>query len=416
MMKIVRLLLLFLCLLSFDAAFARGGRKAVYVDFRLEDGSYYAFVCRKLTGERDSVYICKEEAVNALPTDHKLYEPANAKKAYQTIIAPLGKYIARGQQIIFSPAGRIHFINLSALLCPDGRRCLEKYDFVRVSNIYAPIHDRPKFINRCSLNLFGGMNYYADTYDMYENIRCWTDYYPSFKNLLLSLDQRPRNTDRLYLGRTEDGTRAGFDNLKWSKEEIKYIYYKWTFAAAVHTGPKAIEELFYLRTMSTDPYIMHLSTHTFTSDLITQDLTQSMHSRDEIYRNCGLLFSGAGHSLDGKKLNGCDGFLYADEIAGLDMASCELVVLAACNTALGVITQDGILGIQSAFKDAGVKGMLLTLWSVNDKATSEFMKSFYTHLFAGKSRHDAFKLARHDMMKSKDFNDPIYWAPFIMLD
>lgn len=111
-----------------------------------------------------------------------------------------------------------------------------------------------------------------------------------------------------------------------------------------------------------------------------------------------------------------DGLLNGAEIAQLDMSHCSMVVLAACNTASGTVLQDGIVGLQTAFKKAGVQTILMTLWSVNDTATSEFMMRFYTHLIAGKTMHEALDLARYDLMHSPDFNDPFYWAPFIMLD
>ena len=84
-----------------------------------------------------------------------------------------------------------------------------------------------------------------------------------------------------------------------------------------------------------------------------------------------------------------------------------MVVLAACNTASGTVSQDGIIGLQT---------ILMTLWSVNDTATSEFMMRFYTQLIAGKTKHEALDLARYDLMHSPDFNDQFYCAPFIMLD
>lgn len=111
-----------------------------------------------------------------------------------------------------------------------------------------------------------------------------------------------------------------------------------------------------------------------------------------------------------------DGLLNGAEIAQLDMSHCSMVVLAACNTASGTVSQDGIVGLQTAFKKAGVQTILMTLWSVNDTASSEFMMRFYTHLIAGKTKHEALDLARYDLMHSPDFNDPFYWAPFIMLD
>lgn len=42
--------------------------------------------------------------------------------------------------------------------------------------------------------------------------------------------------------------------------------------------------------------------------------------------------------------------------------------------------------------------------------------ALFTHLIAGKTKHEALDLARYDLMHSPDFNDPFYWAPFIMLD
>ncbi|MED9900597.1 MAG: CHAT domain-containing protein [Bacteroidales bacterium] len=111
-----------------------------------------------------------------------------------------------------------------------------------------------------------------------------------------------------------------------------------------------------------------------------------------------------------------DGLLYGAEIARMDMRNCDLVTLAACNTATGIVTQNGILGLQTAFKEAGVRSILMTLWSVNDKATAEFMKLFYTYLFAGNSKHESLELARKDFMNSPDYNHPLYWAPFILLD
>ena len=162
---------------------------------------------------------------------------------------------------------------------------------------------------------------------------------------------------------------------------------------------------------------MHVSTHSFTT---VQPLhkTDGLTAEEIAYKSCGLLFSGAGHTLHGEKLpyNLNDGLLYAEEIAGLDMHNCELMVVGACNTAFGRVSQDGVVGIQSAFKKAGAKTLLLTLWSVNDRATSFFMQQFYLHLSKGKSKYEAFRRARLDMIRSEDFNDPVYWAPFIMLD
>ena len=111
-----------------------------------------------------------------------------------------------------------------------------------------------------------------------------------------------------------------------------------------------------------------------------------------------------------------DGLLYAEEIAVYDFSTVDLLVLSACGTALGTVTNDGIYGIQSAFKEAGAKTIVSTLWSINDKAAAEFMKVFYSYMIAGDTKYEAFEKARRAMIESDDYNDPLYWAPFIMID
>lgn len=91
-----------------------------------------------------------------------------------------------------------------------------------------------------------------------------------------------------------------------------------------------------------------------------------------------------------------------------------MVVLSACNTAIGEYSLNGVLGLQRAFKKAGCKTIVMTLWKVNDRATSLFMTTFYGNLFSGASKHDAFTEAQK--MVRKEYDDPYYWAPFIMLD
>src|SRR5262249_33827076 len=64
----------------------------------------------------------------------------------------------------------------------------------------------------------------------------------------------------------------------------------------------------------------------------------------------------------------------------LPLLSAELVVLSACQTGLGNLQQaEGTLGLQRAFLSRGVRGVLVSLWSVDDDATARLMRAFYTH-------------------------------------
>src|SRR6266513_505283 len=106
----------------------------------------------------------------------------------------------------------------------------------------------------------------------------------------------------------------------------------------------------------------------------------------------GLLFAGANYAWTGKPLEGIeDGILTAYEVSNMYLPNTKLVVLSACETALGDIEgSEGVYGLQRAFKIAGVKNLVMSLWKVPDQATSEFMQMFYENLFARQSVSDAF--------------------------
>ena len=414
MTKLTRFLLMgLLCLLPGLSLHALGGRGTV-IEYSLEDGTWRA--CIRQGRQEKTVMLCPDTDVASLPTDHRLYDAEWAGRAFGLLIAPVQRFLRTGETVYFLPAGRIHFINLSALMAPGGKRCCELYRFVRISSLDNVPEKRPSHFNNCELILFGGMDYRADVSKMRDN--AWWLHTDDFK--VRYLDSPGWDIGDVSFGYAEDGTRAGVDNLTESRGEIKFIYQllRRKIRALVNTGPEALEERFRFYANSTRDYVMHLSTHTFTVEPKGSPLSSGLTERQRAYKSCGLLFSGAGHTFDGVpmpySLN--DGLLYAEEIAALDMSHCRLLVLGACNTALGTVSQDGVTGLQSAFKDAGAGAMLMTLWSVNDRAASEFMKRFYTYLYSGKNRHEALDRARIDLMRSEDFGDPVYWAPFIMLD
>lgn len=390
-------------------------RSDIIVNFQLRDGQYLAVVNRNGWTQSRTVELCSDEELELLPTDNTLYEEQQSQRAYSLLLMPLSPYLKKGDNIYYTATGKIHFINLDALTDLNGKRLFECYHFFRVSNT----KDLPDRTNKKQLPfmvLFGGMDYWALPEDIYYNAwYCHTsDYQYLYEDCVgLSLDD-------ISLGHTEDGTRAGIGTLVNSKDEIKFIYQSRLFFAKPHTGAEASEEIFRSEVRRNGPYIIHLSTHSFNIDFERIPGESDIAYKQKLYKSCGLLFSGAARTLEEEtlpyKYNINDGMLYAEEIANLYMSNCDMVVLGACNTALGIVTQDGILGIQSAFKEAGAKTLLMTLWSVNDKATSEFMKQFYTYLAKGKDKHESLELARADLMNSSDFSDPVYWAPFIMLD
>jgi len=108
-----------------------------------------------------------------------------------------------------------------------------------------------------------------------------------------------------------------------------------------------------------------------------------------------------------------DGFLELGEIVQLGLNS-ELVVLSSCRSGLGrVDAAEGIIGMQKAFFEAGSKSVVVSLWDVNDKYTSYFMKEFYKQLASGKSKSEALKEAKLYFIKNYSAN-PYYWSAFVL--
>ena len=124
--------------------------------------------------------------------------------------------------------------------------------------------------------------------------------------------------------------------------------------------------------------------------------------------------SGVVLSLVNKRGEAQDGFLRLNEIYSLKLPV-ELVVLSACQTGLGKeIRGEGLVGLTRGFMYAGSPRVMASLWKVDDKATSELMKSFYQGMLG--SRHlspaGALRAAQIEMLKQKRWQSPFYWAAF----
>ena len=110
-----------------------------------------------------------------------------------------------------------------------------------------------------------------------------------------------------------------------------------------------------------------------------------------------------------------DGFLRANEIYNLSL-SAELVVLSACQTGLGKeVRGEGLIGLTRGFMYAGTPRVVVSLWNVNDRATSELMVRFYTRMLKGGERPAAaLRRAQVEMLEGGRWGSPYYWAAFTL--
>lgn len=186
------------------------------------------------------------------------------------------------------------------------------------------------------------------------------------------------------------GTRSEIDSithLRQSDEDLRL------------TGFDATDEAF----CRMSPYfnVVHVATHGFFVGTLESGTDLKPLLRDNVLSESGLVFAGAQYALHDSLYGAdfADGVLSAKELSELPLESVDLMVLSACQTGLGYITADGVYGIQRALKQAGVRAMIVSLWSVDDEATAIMMRNFYKHLRNGSEVHDAFRQARDELMK-----------------
>jgi CHAT domain-containing protein len=126
-----------------------------------------------------------------------------------------------------------------------------------------------------------------------------------------------------------------------------------------------------------------------------------------------LVLSLVGNSGERDEFGLLAGFLRMDEVTNLKL-NADLVVLSACRSGQGRLWNgEGVHGLARAFLHAGSKGVVCSLWSVDDKETAGFMVAMYGRLKDGRPAADALRDTRLDMIRAG--KAPLYWAPFILI-
>ncbi|MEH2242089.1 CHAT domain-containing tetratricopeptide repeat protein [Nostoc sp.] len=123
--------------------------------------------------------------------------------------------------------------------------------------------------------------------------------------------------------------------------------------------------------------------------------------------------SGIVTSLVDKQGKAQKGFLRLNDIFNLDLPA-ELIVLSACETGLGQeVKGEGLVGLTRGLMYAGSPRVIVSLWNVNDQATSLLMEELYKQILQqDKSPAVALREAQLKLWQQKDWQNPRYWAAF----
>ena len=128
--------------------------------------------------------------------------------------------------------------------------------------------------------------------------------------------------------------------------------------------------------------------------------------------------------LDQARIQLADGVLTAYEVTGLDLTNTEFVNLTACETGLGEVTSEGVVGLRQAFLLAGARSLTTSMWEIPAAETIQQIQDFYGRWLGGKgtqgtARYKAFRAAQLEALKrARDTNGgghPFYWAGVVFV-
>ena len=185
--------------------------------------------------------------------------------------------------------------------------------------------------------------------------------------------------------------RGSLGPLKFNETEISQAAEY--FPGSILLNGAAATELAF-KENAPDAAILHLAMHALVSDSLP------MQSR--------LIFAPGQDTLE-------DGLLHAYELYNMKLPA-EMAVLSACNTGFGRLAAgEGVMSLAHAFRYAGCKSIIMSLWPAEDEGTAKIIARFYAHLADGLPKDEALRLARLDYLGQADLMHahPYYWAHLV---
>ena len=357
--------------------------------------------------------------INAL---YNLQEQKGEKKVLSSLIwksvVPMLKNIST---VYSSPSGLLYRLNLGAIPIGDGKTFSDEHNLVLISSsrqLAIPDNLTKKGVDAF---IIGGVRFDMDSTALSSTINSlpfrgfeepgWLSFQP---------EESLRSNTWKYLAGTASEALEIKDILQTAKIEVQ-------LDTGYFATEESIKQIGYHT--SDSPRILHIATHGFffpdpksemKTDIMSDLKSAPIFKTSEFPMiRSGLVLAGAqevwttGNAPENRE----DGILTAYEISQMNLSNTELVVLSACETGLGDIWgNEGVYGLQRAFKIAGAKYLIMSLWKVNDQATKELMTDFYQQwLTNGMTIPDAFRVAQQNM-KLKYPESPYYWAGFVLLN
>ena len=361
--------------------------------------------------------LCKEFRTlvakrNAAVVDPDARLEVICKELHSLLVTPFDTGLSPASHLMLSPDGILHFLPFGALLDPDGTPLLAKRPFSLVSSFrMQEASAASPFPKTGTILLVGGVDYAGST---------------AGENGLAS-----RGESRLGLSGGLNSIPAAFvfkplPGTSAEVERIAKMFAEKSWNPISLTGQEVTEG-----TLSKveKPTLIHLATHGYFLDVsdTTSDITSAFRRKlVDPMAFAGIALSGAQPTLEAWRQGTVpplsnDGLLLASELATRNLSGVELLVLSACDTAVGELKDgESVEGFAKACAQAGVKQSLLTLWPISDQATVAIMEGFYQKLLDGNPANEALRSAQlaafNQEKAAHGLRTAIYTAlPFVMI-
>lgn len=333
-----------------------------------------------------------------------------SRELYDIVVAPLEKHFAGAMNLIVCPDGMLNLIPFEVLYTDDGQYLIEKYGLSYVSSgrELLGFDEKPSPVRNAVVMGDPDFNIRLNAISLEKPA---DDVDQSFAEVFPGL---------LPVRNAGDCFQREFSAMPGVWEELHLVTDVLESADSISveqfSGIAASEKT--LRDISA-PDILHLATHGFYCG--EDDRDKSTSFANPLLRS-GLALAGANENSDRESQPGedtDDGLLTAFEVAILNLMGTDLVVLSACETGMGEVTGgEGVFGLRRAFRRAGARSIIMSMFAVPDKSTSEQMQLFYRNWLAGQTKAAALRNASLSILNERrnasQSTHPLFWGGFII--
>ncbi len=390
-----------------------------YKTSRFTDSSFY--ICYVITGKGDTpltvAYLGNGKQINEVVFPYlngQVTDSTAAKmdgQVYDLLWKPLEEHLAGKTKIYIYPGGIYHSINLETIYHAETEKYLFEEREINLLSSGRSFVDERIYGNRIffdkSALIMGAPNFDFNS-DL--DLNWWID----------TVNFEYRNMRELSFDHINRAIPLPASRLEVEAINKRLQSNSWNTLLVM--GDEMMESR--LKRMES-PRILHIATHGFFLEDISLDklsgtsllgMDAKRLAVNPMLRS-GLLMTGCNKTLSNNSTFAAshdDGIFTALEASLLDLSKTELVVLSACETGRGEIKNgEGVQGLRKAMTDAGAEHILMSLWKVDDKVTSEYMQTFYGHYAQGKSIRESYNLTRNEIKQK--YPQPYYWGAFVLV-